>query len=214
MTALNRKLLRDLWGMRGQALAIALVTAAGTMAFITLLGTLLSLEKTQVAYYERFRFADIFANVRRAPEARASEIARIEGVRQVTTRIVHNVVLDVQGMREPVNSLVISAPRPGEKGLNDIYIRSGRLVRPGATDEVVMIEPFAVANGLQPGSRFFATIKGNRRELRVVGIALSPEYIFFGCLERWCPMIAGLASCGWTPTPSRRRSTCAMPSTI
>jgi putative ABC transport system permease protein len=83
-------------------------------------------------------------------------------------------------MREPVNSLVISAPRPGEKGLNDIYIRSGRLVRPGATDEVVMIEPFAVANGLKPGSRFFATIKGNRRELRVVGIALSPEYIFFG----------------------------------
>jgi putative ABC transport system permease protein len=166
--------------MRGQALAIALVTAVGTMAFITLLGTLLSLEKTQAAYYERFRFADIFANVRRAPDSRAAEIARIPGVRQVTTRIVHNVVLDVEGMREPVNSLVISAPRAGEYALNDIYIRNGRRVRPGSTDEVVMIEPFASTNGLKTGSHFFATIKGNRRELKVVGIALSPEYIFFG----------------------------------
>src|ERR1700682_1564580 len=144
MTALNRKLLRDLWRMRGEALAIALVTAAGTMAFITLLGTLLSLEKTQAAYYERFRFADIFANVRRAPEARASEIARIPGVRQVTTRIVHNVVLDVEGMREPVNSLLISAPRPGERALNDIYIRSGRLLRAGCTGEGVMFVRFVL----------------------------------------------------------------------
>ena len=88
MTGLDKKLLRDLWRMRGQALAIALVTAAGTMAFITLLGTLFSLEKTQAAYYERFRFADIFANVRRAPDARATDVARIRGVKQVSTRIV------------------------------------------------------------------------------------------------------------------------------
>lgn len=166
--------------MRGQALAISLVTAAGTLAFITLLGTLLSLEKTEKAYYERFRFADIFANARRAPDRLKEEIARIPAVKQVTTRIVYNVLLDVSGMHEPVNSLVISAPRAGEEPLNDIYIRSGRLVQPGAVDEVVMIEPFAQANGLNLDSHFFATIKGHRRELKVVGIALSPEYIFFG----------------------------------
>lgn len=97
MRGLNRKLIRDLWRMRGQALAIALVTAAGTTAFITLLGTLLSLEKTQSAYYERFKFADIFANVRRAPESVANELVRIPGVKQVTTRIVFNVVVDVGG---------------------------------------------------------------------------------------------------------------------
>jgi putative ABC transport system permease protein len=180
MNGLNRKLIRDLWHMRGQALAIALVTAAGTTAFITLLGTLLSLEKTQAAYYERLRFADIFVNMRRAPESELNELARIPGVKQVTGRIVFNVVVDLGGKREPVNSLLISAPRPGEAPLNDIYIRKGRLVSPGSTDEVVMIEPFAEANGLDLGSRFFATIKGHRKELKLVGIALSPEYIFFG----------------------------------
>ncbi|WP_407166078.1 ABC transporter permease [Bradyrhizobium sp. ORS 111] len=180
MRGLNRKLIRDLWRMRGQALAIALVTAAGTTAFITLLGTLLSLEKTQSAYYERFKFADIFANVRRAPESVANELVRIPGVKQVTTRIVFNVVVDVGGMREPINSLLISAPREGEATLNNIYIRKGRLVRPGSADEVVMIEPFAEANGLHLGSHFSATIKGHRKELKLVGTALSPEYIFFG----------------------------------
>lgn len=180
MNGLNRKLIRDLWRMRGQALAIALVTAAGTTAFITLLGTLLSLEKTQSAYYERFRFADVFANMRRAPEFALRELARIPGVKQVSGRIVFNVVVDLGGAREPVNSLLISAPRPGEAPLNNIHIRKGRLVSPGSPDEVVMIEPFAEANGLDLGSHFFATIKGHRKELKLVGIALSPEYIFFG----------------------------------
>src|SRR5918911_249932 len=111
LRSLDIKALRALWRMRPQALAIVLVTAAGTTAFITLLGTLSSVEKTQAAYYERYRFADLFANVRSAPESRAADIARIPGVRQVTTRIVHNVVLDIAGMDEPINSLLVSAPR-------------------------------------------------------------------------------------------------------
>ena len=178
--ALNIKLMRDLWRMRAQALAIVLVTAAGSAAFVMLLGTLHSLEQTQAAYYERYRFADIFDNVRRAPDARAVDLAHIAGVRKVTTRIVYNVVLDIGGMSEPVNGLLVSQPRPGEDALNDIYIRRGRLVQPLGTDEVVMSETFADANHLDVGSSFYAVIKGHRRKLTVVGIGLSPEYIFFG----------------------------------
>lgn len=178
--ALNIKLMRDLWRMRAQALAIVLVTAAGSAAFVTLLGTLHSLRQTQQTYYERYRFADLFTNVRRAPDARRIDLARIAGVRKVTTRIVFNVVLDIQGMSEPVNGLVVSQPRPGDDALNDIYIRRGRLVQPLATDEVVMSETFADANHLDVGSSFYAAIKGHRRKLTVVGIGLSPEYIFFG----------------------------------
>lgn len=180
MRALNRKLLRDFWRLRGQALAIAIVTAAGTAAFATLLGTLYAMEDTQAAYYERYRFADIFENVRRAPDEVAHEIARIDGVRKVTTRIVHNVVLDIPGTTEPINGLTVSAPRPGQDSLNDVYLRRGRMVQPSATNEVVLSEPFAEANRLTVGSTFHAILKGTRSELKVVGIGLSPEYIFFG----------------------------------
>ena len=180
MRALDVKLLRDLWRIRGQAISIAFVTAVGTAAFVTLLGTLYSLEETQAAYYERYRFAEIFCNVRRAPDVRAGDILQIPGVRKVTTRIIFNVVLDIAATKEPVNGLLVSAPAPGAEALNDVHIRRGRSVRPGSTDEVVMTETFAEQNKLDVGQSFYATIKGQRRKLIIVGIGLSPEYVFFG----------------------------------
>ncbi|MCG8543197.1 MAG: hypothetical protein MJE12_03195, partial [Alphaproteobacteria bacterium] len=68
MRALNRKLLRDLWRLRGQVLAIALVIASGVAVLVMSLTTYESLRGTAEAYYERYRFADVFASVKRAPE--------------------------------------------------------------------------------------------------------------------------------------------------
>ena len=47
MSALNRKLLRDLWQVRGQALAIAFVIGAGIAIFASMLSTLDSLDLFQ-----------------------------------------------------------------------------------------------------------------------------------------------------------------------
>jgi putative ABC transport system permease protein len=179
MRAINKKLLRDLWRLRGQVIAIILVTAAGAAAFIMALATVDSLEATRNAYYERYHFAQVFTAMRRAPETLVPRIEAIEGVQQISTGIAHNVVLDIQGMDEPVNGLLVSAPEHGAASMNNIHIRSGRMILPESTNEVVVGEPFARANHLQPGSTLYANLKGQRRRLDVVGIALSPEYIFF-----------------------------------
>ncbi len=50
VSALNRKLLRDLWEMKGQALAIAAVIAAGVTMFVTYLSNFDSLERTLQNY--------------------------------------------------------------------------------------------------------------------------------------------------------------------
>lgn len=180
MRALNKKMLRDLWRMWGQVLAIMLVIVVGVTAFVMALGTVDSLDITRKAYYQRYRFADIFLAVRRAPETLVPRIAAIPGVQQVATGIAHNVVLDIDGIDEPINGLLVSSPEFGVASLNNLHIRRGRMIRPKATDEVVITEPFAQANQLAPGSSFYATLKGQRRKLYVVGVALSPEYIFFG----------------------------------
>ena len=75
MTALNRKLVRDLWEMKGQALAICLVIACGVATFVMSLSTLSSLKNTQEAYYDRYRFAHVFAHLKRAPNTLAERIA-------------------------------------------------------------------------------------------------------------------------------------------
>lgn len=178
MRALDRKLLRDLRHIWMQALAIALVIGCGVAMYVMSFGTLRSLDETRVAYYERYRFADVFASVKRAPERLASRIAAIPGVGRVETRIVAHVTLDVAGMDEPASGLLVSQPERGEALLNLLHVRKGRRIAPGRTGEVVVGEPFAEAHGLGPGDHLFAVINGRKRRLDIVGVALSPEFIY------------------------------------
>lgn len=178
MNALDKKALRDLRRLWAQALAIALVMAAGVATLILGVGAHSSLYETREAYYERNRFADVFANVTRAPEALAEEIARIDGVGAVETRISKIALLDLPDMREPASAILVSVPDIGEQRLDLITLRTGRLPMAGDEREVVVSEPFAQAHGYTVGSSFAAILNGRKRDLRVVGTALSPEFIY------------------------------------
>jgi putative ABC transport system permease protein len=178
MRALDRKLVRDLWHVKGQALAIALVVGCGVAVLVMAVGTRESLFETRTAYYERYRFADLFAHVKRAPERLADRLARIPGVKWVDTRIVETVSLDVVGMAEPGTGRLVSIPERGRPVLNGLTIRRGRYIAPDRPDEVVISEAFSTAHGLGPGDHLFATINGHKRRLDVVGVALSPEYVY------------------------------------
>jgi putative ABC transport system permease protein len=178
VSALDRKLVRDLWGMKGQALAIALVVAAGVAMFVTYLSNFDSLQRTLDAYYDRQRFADVFVSLRRAPRRLEERLAALPGVSAVETRVVADVTLDVRGLEEPATGRLISVPAVGRPRLNDVYLKRGRWIEPGRDDEAVLSEPFADANGLGPGDSLAALINGRRRALRVVGIGLSPEYVY------------------------------------
>lgn len=178
MHALNRKLLRDLRHIWMQALAIALVISSGVAVYVMEMGTLRSLEETRAAYYERYRFADVFAAVKRAPDRLAREISAIPGVARVETRIVASVTLDIAGMEEPARGVLNSVPERHPPELNGLHLRMGRSVRPGNPGEVVLNEAFAAAHGLRPGDSLHAVVNGRKRRLDVVGVALSPEYIY------------------------------------
>ena len=177
MRALNRKVLRDLWHLRGQVLAIGMVVAAGIAALIMSLSTLEALDETTAAYYERYRFGEAFAWVKRAPNSVEQRIAAIPGVRAVQTRVSRVATLDIEGFAEPVMGQFVSVPKGRQPILNQLALRSGRLPEGGA-DEVVLNEPFAEAHGLVSGDRINAVINGHRRELLVVGTALSPEFVY------------------------------------
>ena len=177
MTALNRKLWRDLWHLRGQAVAITLVMASGVACFIMFLTTLDSLLSSRDLYYRDYRFADVFASLKRAPESVAGQIAAIKGIDKVDSRVVAPLTIDIEGFDEPVNGVVTSIPDNGDPLLNRIFLRSGRLVEAGRNDEIVISDDFARAHGLHPGDQLHVTIKGKRKKLRIVGTGGSPEYV-------------------------------------
>ena len=176
--ALDRKLVRDLWHMRGQVLTVALIVASGIATYVTMRGAYESVLQAQQQHYARYRFADVFAQLKRAPNSLVPEFAAIPGVSAVQTRVVVEVNLDVAGLDEPAMGRLVSIPDRRAPMLNDLFIRSGRYIEPGRTDEALVSEAFSSANQLKVGDSIGAVINGRWERLRIVGIALSPEYVY------------------------------------
>lgn len=177
MSVLTRKVRRDLWRLKGQVGTIALVLACGILAMVMLRSTYESLLGARAAYYDAYRFGDVFARVERAPLATVGRLEAIPGVAVVAPRIVRDIMVPLADEPDPVTGRIVSLPDSGAPVLNDLYLRAGRLPRTGADDEAVVLEQFATAHALQPGDRLPAVINGRLRDLLIVGIALSPEYV-------------------------------------
>jgi putative ABC transport system permease protein len=176
--AIDRKLVRDLWRLRGQILAIALVVACGIASFVSMLSAYESLKLSQATYSDRYRFAHVFVQLKRSPESLQPQLAAIPGVVQIQTRVVADVNLDILGRNEPATGRLISIPERQTPMLNDLYIRQGRYIQPDKRDEVLVSENFAKAHHLELGDTIGAVINGRWQTLRIVGIALSPEYVY------------------------------------
>jgi putative ABC transport system permease protein len=177
VSALGVKLRRDLWRLKGQVATIALVLGCGIMAMIMLRSTYLSLLAARDQYYTDYRFADVFARVERAPQSVVSRLEDLDGVAVAYARIVREVMVPMASEPDPINGRIVSIPDEGEPPLDALYLRTGRLPALGAHDEAVLLEQFAVAHHLEPGDQLPVVINGRQRNLRIVGLALSPEYV-------------------------------------
>ncbi|WP_305042500.1 ABC transporter permease [Geoalkalibacter sp.] len=178
MRALQRKLWRELWQLRSQALAIAVVIAGGVATLVMSLATLDALRAGRDAYYRDYRFAEVFASLKRAPRDLLPRVAALGGVREVESRVVAAARLEVEGFGDPATALLTSLPDGRNAELNRLFLRLGRLPEAGRDAEAVISEPFAEAHGLRPGDALTAVINGRRQELRIVGIGLSPEHVY------------------------------------
>ncbi len=178
MRALDRKLFRDLGQMKGQVGTIALVVACGVAVFVAALSTYDSLRWSQQHYYETARFAQVYTSLKRAPASLGRRIREIAGIAEVETRLVYDVTLDVAGLTAPAVGRLIGIPENGQPTLNRLYVRRGRLLEAGHANEVIISEGFATANQLGPGDQVGAILNGRREILAIVGVALSPEYVF------------------------------------
>jgi len=178
ISALTRKLFRDLALWRGQIVAIAAVTACGIATFVTMQSNLESMNATLLSYYRDYAFGDIFAHITRAPNRLAHRIAALPGVQNVQPRVVEDVLADLPGRDDLASMRLIGIPNGGQPSLNRLFLRLGRLPSPTSSDEAAISEAFAQANHLRTGSTIHVILNGRRDTIRVVGIVLSPEYVY------------------------------------
>ena len=178
LQSLDKKLVRDLWHIRGQAAAIALVIACGVATVVMAFGMMRSLEVSQTTYYDRQLFAHVFSGLKRGPATLRAELNEIEGVSAVDLRIVEATLAHVPGAERPATLQLISLPKAEGEGLNRPLLRKGRFPRASQIDEALVSEAFAEAHGLELNSEISINLNGKRRAMRLVGMALSPEFIY------------------------------------
>lgn len=168
--------------MWSQVLTIALVVASGVAGFIASFSAYDSLSWSRSLYYADARFADVFATLKRAPRALERQLEAIPGAAHVQTALTQIVPITLPNVADPIIGRLIGLDARAPQRLNKLHIRSGRMIdahRSGAIEALVS-EAFAIARQLKPGDRIGALVNGKREELLIVGIALSPEYIFAG----------------------------------
>ena len=184
MRALDRKVLRDLRLLWSQAITIALVVASGIGGFLATLSAVDSLAQARDDFYASGRFADVFATVKRAPDALAARLGEVPGVLDVQATVETFARVTVPGSVDPVIGQLIGRDADRAQRLNRVQLRSGRWPeggsRAGGELEAVVTESFAHAHKLRPGATVSALVNGKHRTLRITGTALSPEYIFGG----------------------------------
>jgi putative ABC transport system permease protein len=186
MRALDRKLLRDLRLMWSQALTIALVVASGIGGFLTSLSAVDSLALARDAFYADGRFADVFAGVKRAPLSLVGQLRELPGVADVQTTVQAMVRVEIDGVADPVIGQLIGVDAHQPQRMNLVSVASGQALAAAAGGRMdgsipaLVSQGFAEARGLKPGDRLQVLMNGKRRSLRMVGTALSPEFIFAG----------------------------------
>jgi putative ABC transport system permease protein len=178
VTALHVKLVRDIWQLRGQILAVVLVAAVGIANLVMSRATLESLQASRERFYREFAFADVFVDLRRAPEAVARRLAAIPGVAAVETRVTGFGRARLPGFTEPIGAQVLSLPDTrGRHTLNRLYLRQGRLPEAREPAAIVVSDAFAEAHHLAPGAALTLILQGRRQDFRIVGVGTSPEFV-------------------------------------
>ena len=175
---LDRKLLRDLSRIKGQAIAIGLVISLGVMMLVMMQGLVNTLDETRRAYYERYRLAEVFAPVKRSPERILGKLAAIPNVAAVEGRVTGDALIDLPDVDIPLRAQAVSLPDFGSPRLNAVYLASGRMLNSEHVDEILLLKGFANARNLVPGDALYATMNGARRRFQIVGIAESPEFLY------------------------------------
>ena len=178
MSALGRKLRRDLTASKGMIAAIVAIIAVGVGCFIGMFSLFRNLTAARADYYARCRMADFWIDLKKAPAADVERLARVRGVAEIRHRIQFPVVVDLPEEDRPIGGQVLTLPRRPNPHLNAVILRRGGYFNPRERDEVIVSEKFAAARGLAPGMFVHLILNGRRKKLRIVGTAISSEHIY------------------------------------
>nr|WP_246718848.1 ABC transporter permease [Microvirga terrestris] len=175
---LDRKVLRDLWGMRGHVFTIILLVATGVTVLVGSVSTYVSLLSTQETYYRDSRFAELWADVKRAPRYLLQGLSEIPGAALVEARVIKDVRVAWPQSDLSVAGRIISIPADEQPQLNRLHLIKGHWIDSLRRNDVLVNVGFAETWDVAPGNFIDIIMNGRMQTFRVAGIAHSPEFVY------------------------------------
>jgi putative ABC transport system permease protein len=174
VNVLRRKLLRDIRNQLGQFAAIVALIALGSGLFVASYDAYRNLDRSYRQLFSQLRFADATiagGDARRIADA----VDAVDGVTAVRPRTVADVPLRIGDHK--LIGRIVGLPVTGPASVNRVALLEGR--RPSsATGDVLLEQHVAHHLGVHPGDHVRIRGPGGWRDVEVVGVAASTEYLW------------------------------------
>ncbi len=174
MAALDRKLLRDISAEKGRFVAVTMLVFLGLAAFFTCWMAYRNLDTSYKKNNEILAYNDFIIETAGAPDAVATELAAIYGIREVLPRLSLKSGVTLPGGEE-IEGRLIGLPDAGRPLVNDVFIEQGGYLEAGV-EGCLVEEHLAEYYGIVPGDRVEVMTPNGMSALEVLGISSSPEF--------------------------------------
>lgn len=175
MKNLDKRLLRMVKATKGQYIAVLMIVITGIFVFTAVNNSATNLRETLDSYYRDTNFADIFVSCANIPEKLEDTIINEANIKEAEGRLVFDTRFITGNDDEKVTVRVISVDG-NENKINKLFMKKGK--RELKEKEVIVIDQFASARGINPGDEASIQINGKKYVFKVTGIASSPEYVY------------------------------------
>lgn len=176
MRTLMLKTWRDITTRKGQFAALIVLVTLGIASYVAFVGASEDLKASRARAYEELRFEDLDVTVNGAPSSVVRELREIPGVHEVEGRLVVDTGMEVEG--EQGSARIVGLPADRRPHVNDVLVEEGRYLKPGEQLTGLINVKFATDSGFRPGDRLLVRFDGHKRDVRIVGVASSAEYMF------------------------------------
>jgi len=187
---LRWKIIGDLRANRGQFFAVWLVITLGTAFYGALYPAGVNMVHSIYRTYDQLSYMDFQVQLGSAAPKVVDAVRAIPGVAHAEGRLVVESGLQVKPTQQYLIDLrLVSLPDYRAPEVNVPKVMRGGAINEAG--EVLLLRSFAEKHGLRPGDTLHVLIGREWRDLRVAGLAFSPEYL-----------VAGRSPSSPFPTPS------------
>ncbi len=174
-----RKTGRDMLSNAGSYLACLTLVVIGMLAFLAFAIARDNLVSAQEKLYREQNFADGFIELVAMPEHRLATLSRLEGIDEITGRLVRDVRVHKPGedRRTETYLRLVSLDLREESRLNDVRLDHGRPLRRGLL-EAWLDSQFFEANSLEISDSLQVIAGGRAWEFNIAGAGISPEFVY------------------------------------